>query len=787
MTGMGGDDILLGSAGADILDGDEGTDTADYSSSLAGVAVNLADGTGSGGDAEGDILVAIENVTGSAHDDSITGTIGLNTLKGGAGSDILDGGEGDDLLNGGEGNDTLLGGLGNDTIEARANTDGSLEDTIDGGGGIDQLQFNVSSHGVVIDLTRDVVSIEHVIGSDYADHITGNGFANILKGGLGNDLLAGGHGNDQLYGGAGNDRLIGGFGADYLDGQAGINTIDYRTSGAGVTINLATNSAAGGDAEGDTLVSGSIANVDGSDHVDNLTGSSDANVLNGFGGDDIFVASGGNDTFDGGEGSDTIIYSGNSSDYDIDDEAGTIKDTNLADGDDGTDSYFDVEYAQFADQTIALANASNVAPTTGTPGLTNLSRVDNANFSYQIPVTAFADSDGDQADAYDGLTFTAKLADGSDLPTWLAFDATTKTFSYVSESATIGSAITVRVTASDGIDSVTADFSVTITEGAGATITGTALGETLTGTFRSEAINALDGDDVIRGSLGADAIDGGSGQDIADYRDSGAGVTIALDGNAGTGGDAAGDTLANMEGLYGSAYADALTGSASADTLDGRGGNDVLTGGDGNDTLSGDSGNDSLFGGDGNDSLLGGAGADVLNGGAGSDWASYKYAGLTPEAVALVTGVTADLAGTVTNTGFAAGDTYIGIENLYGTAFADSLYGDAVSNALSGDAGNDVIMGRGGNDVITGGDGNDEIDGGTGTDTISGGLGDDLIHAVTVGEDDIDGGAGADTVSFANAITALSIDITNAAHQLTNIENIIGGQAERHHRRQCLG
>ena len=45
-----------GRGGADTLIGGAGTDFADYSASLTGVDVNLATGTGLGGDAQGDTL-----------------------------------------------------------------------------------------------------------------------------------------------------------------------------------------------------------------------------------------------------------------------------------------------------------------------------------------------------------------------------------------------------------------------------------------------------------------------------------------------------------------------------------------------------------------------------------------------------------------------------------------------------------------------------------------------------------------------------------------------------------
>jgi Ca2+-binding RTX toxin-like protein len=107
ISGLGGDDILIGLGSPDVLDGGAGTDTADHSASSAGVTINLATGTGHGGDAEGDTLIGIEHVIGSAFADNLTGT---------KGADILEGGGGNDVLNGGGGADILLGGAGNDMI-----------------------------------------------------------------------------------------------------------------------------------------------------------------------------------------------------------------------------------------------------------------------------------------------------------------------------------------------------------------------------------------------------------------------------------------------------------------------------------------------------------------------------------------------------------------------------------------------------------------------------------------------------------------------------------------------
>ena len=89
-------------------------------------------------------------------------------------------------------------------------------------------------------------------GSGHADRLTGDGGANILRG----------------LGGA--DTIEGGSGADTIDGGTGVDTASYASSGAGVTVNLATGAASGGHAEGDTL--SGIENLDGSGHADRLTG-----------------------------------------------------------------------------------------------------------------------------------------------------------------------------------------------------------------------------------------------------------------------------------------------------------------------------------------------------------------------------------------------------------------------------------------------------------------------------------------------------------------------------------
>ena len=115
LYGYAGNDFLRGGAGADTLDGGAGADWAFYDTSSSGVVVDMSDGLAeSGGDAQGDTLISIERVLGSAYGDIITGGKEFNDFRGGAGADQLNGGPGHDRLQGEAGADALNGGTGSD-------------------------------------------------------------------------------------------------------------------------------------------------------------------------------------------------------------------------------------------------------------------------------------------------------------------------------------------------------------------------------------------------------------------------------------------------------------------------------------------------------------------------------------------------------------------------------------------------------------------------------------------------------------------------------------------------
>jgi Ca2+-binding RTX toxin-like protein len=111
LSGLSGDDTLRGGAGADSLSGGVGSDWADYTTSTAGVNVNLNDTLAeSGGHAQGDVLTGIENIAGSDFNDTLTGSNEGNAISGGAGNDTISGNYGSDSIDGGTGNDFITAG-----------------------------------------------------------------------------------------------------------------------------------------------------------------------------------------------------------------------------------------------------------------------------------------------------------------------------------------------------------------------------------------------------------------------------------------------------------------------------------------------------------------------------------------------------------------------------------------------------------------------------------------------------------------------------------------------------
>ncbi|MEZ5690848.1 MAG: tandem-95 repeat protein [Rickettsiales bacterium] len=215
-----GDDLLAGRGfGGNHMDGGDGVDTVSYAESSQVVSINL-DSTGSQGwGASGDTLVSIENLIGSAYNDTLAAKssgsvihagLGNDTINGRAGNDTIYGEDGNDTIYAGAGNDTVYGGAGDDLIYSQAGNNlivgGAGADTINGFTGIAtssyagsaavnvNLATNVNTGG---DAQGDVLQgVTNIIGSDFADNLTGDYKDNTITGGSGVDTLTGGSGFD---------------------------------------------------------------------------------------------------------------------------------------------------------------------------------------------------------------------------------------------------------------------------------------------------------------------------------------------------------------------------------------------------------------------------------------------------------------------------------------------------------------------------------------------------------------------------------------------------------------
>jgi Ca2+-binding RTX toxin-like protein len=251
LKGGSGNDILTGGTGNDTLDGGSGLDTASYLASTSAITVRLWDNTASGGDASGDTLISIENITGS--------TLGNDVLIGNALDNVLDGSGGADSMNGREGNDTYFVDNAGDSISDRSGYD-TVNSTLSYTLGATLENLTLSGTGALKG--------------------TGNALSNTLSGNAGNNIL---------------------------NGLDGIDTVSYANALAGVTVNLATSSAQNTIGAGlDTLLN--FENLTGSAFNDTLQGNSSANLLKGGAGADKLTGGTGTDTFvfNSKTGSDTI-------------------------------------------------------------------------------------------------------------------------------------------------------------------------------------------------------------------------------------------------------------------------------------------------------------------------------------------------------------------------------------------------------------------------------------------------------------------------------------------------
>ena len=584
---------------------------------------------------------------------------------------------------------------------------------------------------------RDFSDVVTHPGGDGAESLNGSGGADIMIGGRGADTIDGTGGADVMRGGAGNDDFVSGSGADRMDGGNGNDTADYTASGAGITLNLATNVNNGGDAAGDKLAD--IENVIGSASGDTLTGDPNANTLSGLGGNDTLTGGAGNDTVVGGLGNNTIVLAAGGGidritdfgDGDAIRVTGAAFTTPLTAGDGSTVGlnqvqlsasggvttlYFGLDGTAGPDLSVKLTGTFSATGLRGkgneilfnhTPTLANelpdkTAQV-NTLFSFMVPGNTFAD-----VDAGDSFTYTAKLVGGDDLPGWLSLNPTTGVFSGTPPDAEFLETYQIRVTArDDGNTPISDTFVLSIP----------------TGGPNADSLTGTNGDDTIDAGGGADTMAGLQGSDIyiVDHPGDVVVETNAVDADE-VKSSVTYTSPANVEVLR-------LTGSFAVNGT-GNNLNNLIFGNAAGNRLDGGSGQDTLTGGEGNDTYVVDLLDDQVNeaSGAGNDLVQSSVSYTLPGNVERLT--------------------------LTGTSDINAI-GNSLGNTLTGNSGGNSLVGLGGTDSMVGASGGDTLTGGSGSDTLISGGGNDRLNGGT-GADSMAGGTGNDAYVVDNALDTVS-------------------------------
>ncbi|MBQ0785009.1 MAG: DUF4347 domain-containing protein, partial [Amphritea sp.] len=661
------------------IDGGLGTNILKYTSTsnaytsdaAIDFSVGTLDSTGRASSVDGFAVGGVKNIqqaVGGKGDDILRGSDSADNLTGGLGADDLYGGDGADTLIGGAGDDTyyfsgtawggdtiteLLNG-GSDALSFQTITSAlnysiaSTGITVTGSGqtlsSVDNIEKLVAGKGantftfannwadkVVVDATTGAtVDINFAaVSTDLYFTIKANGTVEVA------DVATrtGGHRAiiefvDNIIAGTGTNYFIFEAGANLpgnLTGGAGTNVLDYSKFNQTVDlINLATIPGVTGTL---TAAGSGVFEVVGSAKQDLLDVATGGTTLSGMGGNDYLIGDASADTLSGGKGNDIITGAGgvdaligNQGDdtYYVSDAWGTDTITELRKEGSDTISFAGMDAqtspvvgaitATTSDLTLAISSAA----LTVTGGANTLTAATDS-FPY---IETLIGGEGDNS-----YTFANNWGKGT---------ASGKT--YYANKITIDDTNTaVGKSGTLNFSAVTSDLVFTLTESAGVTtvtVTTVVSGkqykviatgiENITGgtgenTFVFKGAATLPG--TLTGYTGA-------GSAVLDFSKYASAVTVDLSTVANGATTAAGTligTIAKVNDLIGSDYADTLTGDDLANTIDGGDEVDTISGNGGVDMLKGGAGDDVMTGGAGNDTLIGGSGADDMQGGLNDD------------------------------------------------------------------------------------------------------------------------------------------------------------------------
>jgi len=577
VTGSAGDASIT--VGADTVIAASGTLTTNASSLVAGGSIEL---TYNG--AAVTTATKIQNVTGSAGDDTITG---------GSGNDIIVGADGNDSITGGAGSDNLSGGAGNDIFVVATTGTGftglTTAETVSGGAGNDVLQF---AAGAVTIAAADLVNVS---GIETIEIQNTTETASLTL-------------TDAFFTANGAATLA-------------INS-STATSGA-LTLAASTLTAANSI----QLNLSGVANSAG--HVINMGAGNDTLTV------DLDVLNN-TTTIAGGAGNDTLVISANTAGGTIT-QAATVTGWEtvsfLAAGVAGTfaTAVNDAGVAAGATQTV---NGSNLTGTLLWNGAAEL----DGKFSITGGTGADSLTGGSLADTITGGAGADVITGG------LGADSLTggtgvDTFVYASVAQSNGTntdTITDFATGSDKLQ-VTLDYSSLVTA---LDISTTRASAGVAGTSAAQ--------DTLSGQRGQYVYDTTNSALLINFNADNMFTTADYKINlnpASTASASIVDGDINFVVTGGSA-ADVIVGGAGADTIDGGAGADSINGGSGADSITAGTGADTIIGGAGDDTVVLGAAGDVdqvLLAASGTD----TITGFTTTADKLVVGTSGTLGGTL--------------------------------------------------------------------------------------------------------------------------------------------
>lgn len=506
----------------------------------------------------------INDIDGSAYNDTIYGNSDKNIIHGLAGNDYIDGRDGGNELYGGAGNDTLVSGSGNDKI--------------DGGEDSDTVSYQNATNGVTVRLDRPngeqyddfatghgndtLISIENVIGSNHNDTIFGSSSTNYIEGMGGDDYIFSGQGINFIDGGDGVDKIS--YNAqDYRvasPGNTNENYIKYLDNLGGINVTLGNDFAMVRERSGvnkDALIDlvKDIEQVSGSRGNDYIRGTNKAETFWGNDGDDELRGEGGNDLLYGGAGNDII-------------RPGSGLDKSWG----GTE----VDYLELYDDGINTQAVTNA--------IQRLRLSDSGTIEYSYDATTRTDGTWNNGyDAHGGIN---------------------EAYEFEGFGGSNG----------DNIMYGNSQANVLNGHGGNDIIYGIAGANHITGGADNDTIYGGTGDDTIYGHsvydwarTNQDTIDGGGGKNTLNYSSAGHGgfnlnmKDLDADGYATVYFAEAGlsvsnkittnkehafdDKIKNIHNIIGSGNNDVIYANDSGMTLDGWGGVDKLYGGAGNDTI----------------------------------------------------------------------------------------------------------------------------------------------------------------------------------------------------------